>query len=423
MVRGSGGQLGAVYVYTLPDIANPKELTAPDGIEADQFGASVAIDDTTIVVGAPHGSGTVAESGAAYRFTIFSSDIDLASKLIAKRATSGAQFGASIATDGGKTVIGASLEGRSSGAVYLFGNNHPARFNEGIAMVRRIPENTPYSIPPFVVSAVDPDGDPIGFLTVGDDSTEFTSGQTGDDFMVTFKPVTLPNDPTTLDYELKDAYRAAVLTLDGLDLFGNRDPRDVDDVITITILVTNIDENGSVALSTTTPGALKPITATLTDPDTLIYEGMPSYNRWVWQSSADGAIWTNVSEATTQTASVEMVPSADLVGQMLRIGVQYDDGHGRGKSAMSITTAPVNAPPPPPVNNAPVFLRGEYANLSVPENTAEGESIDPAFVHHATDSDEGDTLTYTLGGADAGLFDIDRGTGEITVGAGTMLDY
>ena len=31
-------------------------------------------------------------------------------------------------------------------------------------------------------------------------------------------------------------------------------------------------------------------------------------------------------------------------------------------------------------------------------------------------------MTYTLGGADAGLFDIDRGTGEITVGAGTMLD-
>ena len=40
----------------------------------------------------------------------------------------------------------------------------------------------------------------------------------------------------------------------------------------------------------------------------------------------------------------------------------------------------------------------------------------------ATDAD-GDTLIYTLGGNDADSFDIDAVTGQITVGAGTTLDY
>ena len=40
----------------------------------------------------------------------------------------------------------------------------------------------------------------------------------------------------------------------------------------------------------------------------------------------------------------------------------------------------------------------------------------------ATDADN-DTLTYTLGGDDAGSFTTDAGTGQITVGAGTTLDY
>ena len=40
----------------------------------------------------------------------------------------------------------------------------------------------------------------------------------------------------------------------------------------------------------------------------------------------------------------------------------------------------------------------------------------------ATDA-ERDTLTYTLGGADAGSFSIGGTTGQITVGSGTTLDY
>ena len=41
----------------------------------------------------------------------------------------------------------------------------------------------------------------------------------------------------------------------------------------------------------------------------------------------------------------------------------------------------------------------------------------------AATSPDGGALTYTLGGADAALFAIDAGTGQIRVGAGTALDY
>ena len=40
----------------------------------------------------------------------------------------------------------------------------------------------------------------------------------------------------------------------------------------------------------------------------------------------------------------------------------------------------------------------------------------------ATDAED-DALTYALGGVDAALFTIDEGTGQISVGAATTLDY
>ena len=64
------------------------------------------------------------------------------------------------------------------------------------------------------------------------------------------------------------------------------------------------------------------------------------------------------------------------------------------------------------VNEAPVFTEGPTANRSIAENTSSSTSIGSAVV--ATDVDDGDTLTYSLGGTDAGAFGFDTGTGQIT---------
>ena len=74
---------------------------------------------------------------------------------------------------------------------------------------------------------------------------------------------------------------------------------------------------------------------------------------------------------------------------------------------------------PAPANNAPAFAATEDGMRSVAENTAAGENIgDPV---EATDDDAGDTLTYTLGGADMASFDIEDTTGQLMTKA--ALDY
>ncbi len=82
---------------------------------------------------------------------------------------------------------------------------------------------------------------------------------------------------------------------------------------------------------------------------------------------------------------------------------------------------PVTPDPPDevPENNAPTFTEGAVTKRSVAENTAANTNISTAV--SATDSDSGDTLSYTLGGVDAASFDIDSATGQLKTKA--ALDY
>ena len=107
---------------------------------------------------------------------------------------------------------------------------------------------------------------------------------------------------------------------------------------------------------------------------------------------------------------------ADL-SYYLRATASYEDGHGPDKSRQAISDAPVEENVGPAFPDAPdgVFER------SVAENTGEGEGVGAPVA--ATDAEDGGALTYALGGADAALFTIDEGTGQIRVGAATALDY
>ena len=70
-------------------------------------------------------------------------------------------------------------------------------------------------------------------------------------------------------------------------------------------------------------------------------------------------------------------------------------------------------------NNPPVFTEGERTSRSIAENTSAGENIGEPVV--ATDLDEEDVLTYTLGGVDAASFGIGAATGQLLTKA--PLDY
>ncbi|MCY4575786.1 MAG: cadherin domain-containing protein [Chloroflexi bacterium] len=76
--------------------------------------------------------------------------------------------------------------------------------------------------------------------------------------------------------------------------------------------------------------------------------------------------------------------------------------------------------PTTPANRAPAFDEGSSATRSVAENSAPGTAIGSRVT--ATDRD-GDTLTYSLSGTDASLFNIDSSNGQISVARGTALDF
>lgn len=105
------------------------KLTASDGAAGDSFGSSVAIQNGLIVVGAPNATvnGDAAE-GAAYIFVKSKDGWQTTSKFKAKLAPSDGQrsanFGKSVDVDASTIVVGApATVGARSGEAYVFVNS------------------------------------------------------------------------------------------------------------------------------------------------------------------------------------------------------------------------------------------------------------------------------------------------------------
>ena len=74
-----------------------------------------------------------------------------------------------------------------------------------------------------------------------------------------------------------------------------------------------------------------------------------------------------------------------------------------------------------PTNNAPVFADTTLTR-SIAENTAADVNVG-AVIPAATDTDTGDTLTYTMEGTDAASFNFNATTRQITTKAGVTYDF
>ena len=118
------------------------------------------------------------------------------------------------------------------------------------------------------------------------------------------------------------------------------------------------------------------------------------------------------------------IPVPADVRSYLRATVMYTDPQGSGKPEMAVSDRKVLATRS--TNTAPVFRNADDEEIDgditreVAENSAADSNVDKPVA--ATDA-EGDILTYTLGGTNKDSFGIDRATGQIMVGAGTMLDF
>ena len=124
VVVGANGYAGSAYLFDKSGKQLAK-LTASDGADGDNFGGSVAISGSTVVVGAWGDDSKGTNSGSAYLF-------DLSGKQLAKlTASDGASydyFGMSVAISGSNVVVGANFDedkgdddmGAALGSAYLF---------------------------------------------------------------------------------------------------------------------------------------------------------------------------------------------------------------------------------------------------------------------------------------------------------------
>ena len=262
------------------------------------------------------------------------------------------------------------------------GNTDP-QFDSNVTGDRNVDENTPAGVDiGEPVAATDADDDPLTYTL--DDGAEFfdivpTTGQL--------------QTKAALDYEDTDADNPYSVKVTATDTSGA-------DYITgqIAIYVNNVEEPGTVTLSSLQPLVAIPLTATLDDPD-----GVSGSVTWLWARSPNGASdWTLISGA-----SDSYTPAASDVGDYLRATASYNDRQGGGKSAQAISAYAAAAAPG---RNKPVLREYPTATRSVTRNTPAGRNIGAPL--SATDADN-DALTYRLGGPDEASFDIDASSGQL----------
>jgi hypothetical protein len=122
------GNRGAVYIFER-NAGGPgawgqhKKLTATDGVQGDNFGSAIDIDQDTLVAGAPLDD---VAKGSAYVFARNSGGLDnwaQVVKLTASDPSDNENFGNSVGVSGDTVVVGAGGDNAERGACYAFERN------------------------------------------------------------------------------------------------------------------------------------------------------------------------------------------------------------------------------------------------------------------------------------------------------------
>ena len=134
-----GSDAGMVYVFTGSGSSwtERKKLQASNKGSSDYFGHSVAIDDGTIVVGAPYEDTGSSDAGMVYVFTGSGASWTERATLQASNKGNNDHFGWSVDVDGDTIVVGARYEdtgGTNAGMVYVFVGSGSSWDEEGMVM-------------------------------------------------------------------------------------------------------------------------------------------------------------------------------------------------------------------------------------------------------------------------------------------------
>ncbi len=292
--------------------------------------------------------------------------------------------------------------------------NSPPVFTEGTSTTRTVAENTAAGRnigDPITATDVDR-GNTLTYTLGGTDAASFNLDSTTGQIKT----------KASLDYETKTSYSLVLTVSDGL----------ATDTITVTINVTDVDENRAPVFtegnSTTRTIAENtdprtnigdPVSATDADEDTLTYRIGGTDAAAFAIDSSSGQLRTSASldYETKSSYTVTFTVSDGKLTDTITVTINVTD-------VPEITVIEENEPEvsaqqQTETNNPPVFTDDTSTTRSIAENTASGQNIGSAV--SATDADSGDTLTYTLGGTDASSFSIVSSSGQLQTKA--ALDY
>ena len=175
-----------------------------------------------------------------------------------------------------------------------------------------------------VYSATDPENDTVTWSLAGTDAAAFT---------ITDGVLTLSQTPDyeqPADSDTTNEYLVTVRAWDGSN-YGTLD---------VIVTVTNMDEDGTLGLSSVHPQVGAKLEADLSDPD-----GSITALGWMWERSPTGtSSWSTISSATKDAYT----PADADLNQYLRVRTSYTDGEGPGKTAAARTTSTVTNPTQPP---------------------------------------------------------------------------
>ena len=285
--------------------------------------------------------------------------------------------------DEGMGLWSMSGEGTTSAAP----NNAPV-FTEGATANRAVDENTGADVAfGDPVTATDDDSsDMLSYSLAGTDASSFgiveSSGQ-----LETKAP---------LDYETKSRYSVTVTVRDGSGGMAS---------IAVTVNVNDLDEPPGTPDAPTVDAAATDGHAALDVTWTAPSNTGPAIKDYDVQYRVVGTEddFTDASHdgVAIQTTIVELSPNTTYEVQ---VRAKNNEGIGLwSTSGEGITSSAPNSPP--------VFTEGAAAVRTVGENTETGQPIGNPVA--ATDTDGGDTLRYSLSGADAASFDIVEWSGQL----------
>ncbi len=339
-------------------------------------------------------------SGGASNITISKGSAESSSLTVSRTTGTTAAVTVDIGTLPGRpTGHGGYALVKSTGLpLEVFGSiniNNALVFTDGTTTTRSVAENTPSNENiGSAVSATDQENDTLTYSLSGTDAASFdivsTSGQLQTD--------------APLDYETKTSYTVTISVSDG---------RGGSDIITVTISVTDVDENRAPVFTEGEDTTRSIVENTETDQNIEIAVEAVDDDNDTLAYTLGG---TDAASFDIDSTSGQLQTDAPLdyeTKTSYTVTISVSDGRG-GSDIITVTISVTDVDE----NRAPVFTEGEDTTRFIVENTETDQNIGIAV--EAVD-DDNDTLAYTLGGTDAASFDIDSTSGQLQTDA--PLDY